>query len=314
MHYLRREFIESSSLIIKRYIFATRPMFLVASIFPVLVGTSIAYRQIVNVDLYAVFLALLAIVFVHAGVNVFNDVHDELNGTDAINEDRISPFTGGSRIIQDGLMSLTQMRQLAVMLIGISIVFGGALVIYKGTAVLWFGLAGLLLGITYSAPPLKLASRGLGESAVAVGFGLLPVVGAVWLQTFEFNWHAVLLSLPVALWVANILLINEVPDRAADQVAEKRTLAVRFSANGISHLYLALNILAFFFLVLAVAQNFISPYVLVISGVLLFPAIYSSSAIRCWQNNRKQLENAIKITLSIHAVNCLWLFAWNLAS
>lgn len=312
MWYQNRELVEGGANSVKRYFLATRPMFLLASIFPVLVGTSIAYQGYSSVDFYAVILALLSIIFVHAGVNVFNDVHDEINGTDTINEDRISPYTGGSRFIQDGIFSVNQMRQWAVMLFGMSVVFGSALVIYKGIVILWFGLAGVLLGIVYSAPPIKLASRGLGESAVAIGFGLLPVMGAAWLQTTEFTLHSLLVALSVSLWVTNILLINEVPDRVADQVAEKRTLAVRFGTDTIAALYLVNSFIAFLFLVLAVIWNYLDAYVLTMSAVLLIPAIYASSTIKNWQVEPGKLEAGIKLTLSIHAVNCLWLFVCHL--
>lgn len=92
---------------------ATRPRFLTTSLLPVLVGTAWGWRLAGRLDLPSLALALVATLLVHAASNVYNDVSDEELGTDRANTTRIPPFTGGSRYIQDGLVSLPEMRRLA---------------------------------------------------------------------------------------------------------------------------------------------------------------------------------------------------------
>jgi len=305
-----QNFIHQDEPAIKRYFIATRPMFLSASALPVLLGTAIGVHTSGNFDLIAMVLALLSVMLVHAGVNVINDVFDDLNGTDRINSSRISPFTGGSRVIQNNVLTLEQMRRWGITLLILGILTGLALILYSGMVVLILGCLGLLLGIAYSAPPLKLASRGLGESAVAVGFGILPVVGAAWLQSGIISWQALLLALPVSLWITNVLLINEIPDITADQLAGKRTLPVRLELRTTALLYMLGNILAVALLVIAVALDYLQAMSLSLSFLLLLPAVYATRAIILWKQRPSMMEDAIKLTLVIHAVNCLWLISW----
>ena len=300
--------------LIWKYVLATRPMFFTVSVLPVILGTLVGYRISGDLQLGVAVLALLAVVFVHAGVNVFNDIYDELNGTDRINEDRISPYTGGSRYIQNGIFDLYQMRFLALILFTFSVIFGGALAINKGVMVLVFGVVGIVLGLIYSAPPLKLASRGVGEFIVGFGFGVLPVVGAAWLQSGMLISQAFLISLPVSLWVTNILLINEVPDRVADQTANKRTLAVRYSLNTVANIHLMINVIALLLMTLAVYLNYIGAQVLIFTAILMILAVMASNAIRTWKERPDHMLQGIKMTLAIHGVNCLALIAWYLMS
>ena len=82
----------------------------------------------------------------------------------------------------------------------------------------------------YTAPPLKFVYRGLGEIAVAIGFGPLMLLGAYVVQTRGvLAWEPFVASLPIALLVALILYVNEIPDRRGDARAGKRTLPVRLS-------------------------------------------------------------------------------------
>ena len=302
--------VQRSDTIFKKYLLATRPMFLTASVLPVLLGSTIGYQIAGQLDLLAMVLALVSVMFAHAGINVINDVCDELNGSDRINIDRITPFTGGSRMIQEDILNIEQMRRWGNLLLLFSAVVGVFLVLYKGYPVLVFGILGLFLGVAYSAPPLKLVSRGIGESTVAVGFGVLPIVGATWLQSGMLSWQALLLSLPVGIWVANILLINEVPDVKADCAAGKRTIVVRFGLKHTAVLYLLANIVAALLLVLAASLNYLNPLALSLCFLMLLPAVYVYNAIINWKSKPHMMEGAIKFTLTIHAVNSLWLLSW----
>jgi len=305
--------IQSNDPEIKKYLLATRPMFLTASALPVLLGSAIGYHASAQFDAIAFVLAVFSVMLAHAAINVLNDVYDELNGTDRFNDERIFPFTGGSRFIQNNILNINQMRRWGHLLLVLSAVLGVALVAHKGFMVLTFGIMGIFLGVAYSAPPLKLASRGIGESAVGIGFGTIPVVGAAWLQTGYFSWEALLLSVPVSIWVINILLINEVPDCVADGKAGKNTLVVKFGLRFTAMAYLALSAVALAALVWAVALNYISALALILCVLLLVPTVFIARAIVNWKIKPEMMEGAIKLTLTIHAANCLWLLGWYIA-
>ena len=95
-----------------------------------------------------------------------------------------------------------------------------------------------MVSIGYTAPPLKFVYRGLGEIAVAIGFGPLMLLGAYVVQTRgALSWEPFVASLPIALLVALILYVNEIPDRRGDARAGKRTLPVRLSPATVIAIY-----------------------------------------------------------------------------
>lgn len=211
-----------------RYSLATRPAFLLVSLLPVCVGTVAASYQGYSLQIGLFLLALLAILLLHAGVNVMNDYYDEQNGTDRLNTERIYPFTGGSRFIQNQILSAKQTFYFAWSLLGIAILLGLGLVWQTGSGLFWIGGVGCLIGWGYSAPPLQLNSRGLGEPAVALCMGSLIPLGAWYVQTQQLAWYPCLISLPLGLLVMNILLINQFPDAKADAASGKYHWVVRW--------------------------------------------------------------------------------------
>lgn len=298
---------DSPAQVSKRLFNAMRPKFFPASVLPVLAGTAWGYMAAGQFDLSCFVLALLATVCVHAGANVLNDVGDDAGGTDRQNEDRIYPYTGGSRFIQVGIMSANGMARLGISLLSVAAIAGLILLFSKGLMVIWFGLAGVLLAVLYSLGPVRLASIGLGEIAVGVAFGVLPVAGAAWLQSSVINLDVVLFSLPVSAWVASILLVNEVPDIAPDGATGKRTLPVRLGLRGTSNLYLLLNVGAagvVVWLAIAGALPLLAPLAPI---VLLLLAWQASRAIRQGIDDRAGMTRAIEMTLGIHTIGSIWL-------
>jgi 1,4-dihydroxy-2-naphthoate octaprenyltransferase len=282
-------------------------MFLTASVLAVITGTSLGWHSAGRLDAAVALLALLIIALLHAAANVLNDVYDELNGADRLNTQRISPYTGGSRFIQNGVLTLEQMRRWGLLLLALATLLGLGLGIYRGAAIFGLGMAGIGLGILYSAPPVQLSARGLGELAVAAGFGILPVCGAAWLQTGRFEWPVLALSIPVSCWVANILLINEVPDARSDAAAGKRTLVVRLGIQGTSHLYLGLGFLAFACIGLTILTGSLSPWALLLPGLLLPIGLLNGRRIATAIHDTAALRPSIEKTLAIHTAGCLWL-------
>jgi len=294
---------------LKRAFHATRPKFFPASVLPVVAGTAWGAYVTAQFDLYVFVLALVATVCVHAASNVLNDVGDETIGTDRRNEERIYPYTGGSRFIQTGILSQSRMAQLGITLLLIASLAGVGLLVVKGPVVIVFGLVGILLGVLYSLGPVKLSCLGLGETAVAVAFGVLPVTGAAWLQGAAIESSLIVFSLPVSAWVGAILLINEVPDIEADGASGKNTLPVRMDLVGTSRLYFAVQVAAVAFIVVLSVQRQLPLLAPLVPLALLFLAWRAAMAIKTGIENRESMTQAIESTLAIHTVGCLWLSA-----
>lgn len=212
-----------------QWVATSRPGFLLVTLSTVLVGIALSQACGCGWRPAAAAATVLLALLTHAAVNLYNDYGDAIGGSDAVNTERLFPFSGGSRAIQDGLFSPTQVRDAARML-GMWVIGGGVmLAATSGPGLLLIGLAGLALGWAYSSPRLALMSRGLGEPAVALGWWLM-VVGADYVQRQSFSAMAAIAGVSPALLVAGILWAAEFPDAKADATVGKRTLVVRLGA------------------------------------------------------------------------------------
>ncbi|MDQ4094829.1 MAG: prenyltransferase [Actinomycetota bacterium] len=226
---------------------STRVPFLTATFVPILLGAVIARAH----GFSAWWLFLLALIggsAIHLGLNVANDVFDAKSGADGAN---VNPtmFSGGSRMIQYGLVSLQTMQRVAIGCYAVGIAIGLYLAATRGWELLWIGVAGVFLSIFYTAPPLKLVHRGLGEICVALGFGPIMVMGTYFTIAQRWDWEPFYASLPVAILIMLVLYVNQIPDAPSDAKAGKRTIVVRLPKKKIIAGY-ALSIAATFGLIL----------------------------------------------------------------
>jgi 1,4-dihydroxy-2-naphthoate octaprenyltransferase len=173
-------------------------------------------------------LTVLGIFFLEVAKNASGEIFDFDTGADAgvAPEDR-SPFSGGKRVMVDGLLTRGQTKLVAAVAYGLGIATGLAIVVFRAFDVLWLGLAGTALAFFYHAPPVKLSYRGLGELAVGLAYGPLIAAGAYLVQRGVLSRELLLLSLPLGALISAFLWINEFPDCRADLAAGKRTLVVR---------------------------------------------------------------------------------------
>src|ERR1700690_244761 len=290
---------------VRRAFLATRPPFFIASIMPVLIGSGWAGAayHLFNGLLFG--LALAATVLAHAAANVYNDVGDDVIGADVDNTDRIYPYTGGSRFIQTGLLSRSQMTRLAIGLAAAALLLGALLAVLRGPGVVLLGCAGLGLGLLYSLPGVQLSARGIGEAAVALSFGALPVLGSAWLQTGRIDVGAVLIGIPVGAWAAAILIINQVPDMEPDRRAHKRTLAVRWGARGARWVYWGLTVIALSPSGAAIMLHALPLWYAVAALVVASLGLWAACGISIGRPARPRLKQAIHLTLAIHGLGCV---------
>jgi 1,4-dihydroxy-2-naphthoate octaprenyltransferase len=173
--------------------------------------------------------------------NASGEVIDFESGADAAvaPEDR-SPFSGGKRVLVDGLLSRAQTWAVAAAGYVLAAAVGLAIVLAREPRVLWLGLGGAACALFYHVPPLKLSYRGLGELAVLVCYGPLIACGTFLVQRGTVSGQVLLVSLPLGALVAAFLWINEFPDARADRAAGKKTLVVRLGRRRASRAFVAL--------------------------------------------------------------------------
>ena len=287
-----------------RFLLATRPAFLTITLAGCLLGLATSVSDGAGFDWGRALATLLLALLAHAGINVLNDYFDHLNGTDACNTQRIYPYTGGSRFIQNGVLSPRQVLIFAIVLFALTIAGGLWLISIVGSGLFWIGLAGLAIGWAYSAPPLKLNSRGVGEFCVAMGI-LLIVPGADYVQRGAFAPLPWLAGAPYGLLAANILYINQFPDRVADRASGKLHWVARLQPATATWGYALILLLAALTLVNEVLLH-VLPLAAVVALIAWAPAMQAWCQLRRFAATPELLEPAIKRTLlAAHALPLL---------
>ncbi len=201
------------------WLMAIRPPTLSAAIAPVVVGAALAARDEVFAA-GAAAAALFGALALQVGANLANDVADFRRGADS--EGRLGPV----RVTQQGLLSERQVIAGGAVAFALAAVAGLYLTAVAGWPVIAIGLASIAAAVAYTAGPWPYGYRGLGEPFVFLFFGMVAVVGTYFVQAGEVSGQAVAASLPVALTVTAILVVNNVRDIDTDRAAGKRTLAV----------------------------------------------------------------------------------------
>ena len=287
----------------------TRPAFLLLTVVACALGTATAAACGCGLDLPLALATTALAVLAHALGNVLNDWADARNGADAANTEGLFPFTGGSRLIQSGRVTEHQTADLAKALALFLVPAGLLLAVKAGPGVLVLGMAGLLLAWAYSAPPLKLMSRGFGELAVALAW-FLVVVGADYVQRRQFFVIPASAAASLALLVAALLVINGVPDAKADAQVGKRTLVVRFGVPGAVATYGALVVSAHAWLAFSVWR--LIPPQNALWGLVSLPLSLAAWAMLAKRAHEPQrLKPALALTVAatlLHGLGMAWGF------
>ncbi len=287
----------------KTWLLEIRAPFLTGSITPVLLGTAIAWamRGVFLPDVFI--LTLIAGVCLHIAANVSNDYFDHTEnrtGSDDINVDYVRPFTGGSRMIQLGLLSPRAVLVGSFVFFGIAGVIGLYLSITRSWLILLLGLIGAGSGFFYTAPPFRLVKRGIGEVFIGLNFGVLLTFGAYYVQALDIVLEPIVASIPVALLIAGILYINEFPDFTADRDAGKRTIVVRLGRARAAKGYAIIIIATFLSIIIPVFLQLIPVECLLTLTLLPIGYVGVHTALREFDNTMRLIPaNAATITLHL---------------
>jgi len=288
---------------------ASRPSFLTASAAPVLVGSALGYAATFAFSPVLFILALLSIMALHAGANMANDYFDHISGNDWLNPNP-TPFSGGSRYIQNDILPAKAIILASLFCLTAGSVLGLIIVLMtRSLFILAIGIIGALGGFFYTAPPLKLGYRAVGESVIAVLFGLLPVYGAYYLQTRTLDTIVLLPAAIVAILIFLVILINEFPDLNADAAVNKKTLVVSLGVPASIWIYRIAIIATFIIAAAAVFTHrimfFAGAFYLLTLPVALIAIKFANQT----DLTTPQRCSANKTTILLHALGSLALSA-----
>jgi len=196
-----------------------RPRTLPAAVVPVAVGSGVAAGY-GDFSWWRALLALTVALALQVGVNYANDYSDGIRGTDDVQ--RVGPV----RLVGGGLAPPAQVLAAALGCFSLAGVAGLVLAAAVSWWLLLLGAAAIAAAWFYTGGSRPYGYRALGEVSVFVFFGLGAVAGTAYVQMDRLAWLAVAAAVPVGLLACGLLVINNLRDIPADEVAGKRTLAV----------------------------------------------------------------------------------------
>ncbi len=217
-----------------KWIAGARPKTLPAAIAPVAVATALAGEKW---DPFLALLALLVSLSLQIGVNYANDYSDGVKGTD---DNRIGPM----RLVASGAAPARQVKSAAYLALSSAAVFGLILAVQT---TLWFiaiGALAIAAAWGYTGWKNPYGYFGFGELAVFVFFGLVATMGTYYAQTGELTLNSLLVAIPMGCLSCALLAINNLRDRAADELVGKRTLAVRLGDASARKAFISLLLVA----------------------------------------------------------------------
>lgn len=285
---------------INLWIRAARAPFFSGTVIPVVLGSVLAWHDTSSFLWLEFWLTLIGAVLIHAGTNMANDYFDHRSGCDEANPNP-TPFSGGSRMIQNGLITPKRILNAAL----ITFALGGGIGLYLNylsgkNVILILGAIGLFLAFFYTANPLKIVYRAYGEIAVGIGFGPLMVMGSYFVQANHLSMREFWVSIPIGILIALILYINEFPDYDGDKQVGKKTLVVVLGKRKAVTLYHVLLLATYVVIVLLVVFKFL-PYICLIALISLPIAIKAYIVSRDNFNKIFELLPANASTVKLHS-------------
>ncbi|MCP1639936.1 prenyltransferase [Streptococcus gallinaceus] len=256
-----------------------------ASVLPFLIGLCYSYYQYGSIHPLLVGLYFLAMFLFNMFVDVWDNYNDYQNAVD-------KTYKTDTNIIGRKNLSLRQVEILLACLIGASTLLGLALAWLVGWPLLLMGGFCFAVGIFYSSGPKPLSSLPLGEVFSGFTMGFMISLICVYLNTYQvFSWdmqtigQILLISLPNTLWIANLMLANNLCDKEEDEKNHRYTLVHYTGTRGGLYLFALANILA----VLAILLEFLfglAPATVLLTLVLV-PFIYRQTR-QLWQKQVKK--------------------------
>lgn len=284
---------------LKTWWYAVRPHTLGASIAPLIIAGG-ALLTDGNFRLLEYFLCLIVALSAQISSNIANDYFDYKGGKDTVER------VGFERLLTKGVVTPRQMLVALIFFTLICALAGSILIWIGGWIVFLIGLTTLLGIFAYSSGPFPLSHQGLGDLAVVVFFGLVPVLGTYYVVAGTPPMYLIFLALGIGLWVTNILVVNNYRDYEEDSKSGKKTLIVRMGLQSGPQLYTLNTLLSIFVIILGLYTEG-STFGAIIAGVLLtffcFIGVYGIRKIK-----GRRLNGLLKFTNKVAILTSIVIF------
>ena len=281
-----------------------RAPFLSSILSPLIGGTLLAVTITGSFNFPGFIFVIIMGIGLHIATNVYNDIYDTKQGTDKINVHR-NEFSGGSGILQDFPEYMPRMYALARSGLVIALIATVALtfVVNKSLLVhLWIlYILSAFFSKYYTAAPIKLAYRGLGEISVWFAFGPMAILVAAVSQNVGLH-HLIVAAMPATgISTLSILLIGQLIDYDADKQAGKWGVAVRIGTKFTAILYMIVQIILVIDIIVLVIMMLPNGWTLLLA---LIPYIFffprAARIVIDYHDQPNELKKAAGINVQIH--------------
>jgi 1,4-dihydroxy-2-naphthoate octaprenyltransferase len=256
------------SLDLKTWFMETRPQFLLLPVVLIVAGTGAAWYDGSSNMFYAI-LALIGLLLCHASVNILNDYVDYKSGVDL--KTVRTPFSGGSGLLPAKKLTPKQVLWFGLICLFLAVPIGIFFSIVKGWELLPLLIIAALCILLYT--PLILKTN-FPEWSPGLGLGILPILGAYFVQTGLYTFSALAAAVPAGFLVLNLLLLNEFPDAEADKVADRKTLPITAGKRKAAVAYSVFMILTYVWIIAMVISGIMPKIELLV--LLTLPLAYKA--------------------------------------
>lgn len=294
----------------KVWLNAARPRTLPLSVSGILVGTAMASLY-AETDYLIFFLAVLTTIGFQVTSNFANDYGDGVKGTD--NDDRIGP----KRVLQSGLLTRRALKNGIIFSVITNLILVVCLLyISFGRDNLHWGILFLFLGgfsiwaaIKYTVGDSAYGYRGLGDVFVFVFFGLLGVLGSMFLYVKMIPLVSILPAICIGLLSVGVLNLNNLRDVESDKLAGKNTIVVKmgFKTGKLYHAILLIS--SFVCICVFILSDFVS-YGQLVCLVAYIPIFFHLGIVRKTESPRLLDPELKKLALSTFLLAILFYFSY----
>jgi 1,4-dihydroxy-2-naphthoate polyprenyltransferase len=234
-------------------------------------------------------IALIGLMLAHMSVNVINDYFDYKSGIDL--KTKRSPFSGGSGSIVEGVILPRTALTIGLVLLMLSAGIGVYFILTVNWQLAILLLISAFFILAYS--PLILKQR-MGEWSAGLGLGAFPIIGTIFVQMGFYSWPMLAVSIPSAILVHNLLLLNEIPDENADKTAYRKTFPILYGPQATIRYYVFLSLLMYIFISAGVSLG-VLPLLCILSFIVA-PLVFSIQKIA---NKSEELDFSKILPLNV---------------
>jgi 1,4-dihydroxy-2-naphthoate octaprenyltransferase len=283
---------------------ATRFHFVPPSILPAILGSVIAWSRAHVFDAWHFGLVVAGVTINHVGLNMIDDVFDYLHNVDEAPAGEKNPYTGGSGVLTEGLLTVPQMFRAAMACFIVTALVGFYLTWACGGVVLVFGVIGMASSLFYTMPPIKFGYRGFGELGLLVNFGPIIVLGSYYVQTRTLALEPFIASLILGFMMWSMIIINEIPDYEEDRQGGKWNLVARLGRKTAVKLYTG-GLAAAYAVLLASILMKVTPYLTLLGFASLPLTLRSLRILTAHYGDRMKLVPANLTMIQVHSLTGL---------